>query len=224
MFFGILSEMKKAYISFAGHGVDVASQRADDLDNLCLKHIAAKSAARVLDLGAGAGGQSLRMVEAGATVIAVDSYDFGEVFAKLRADNAIDKTQLQFIRGDISSIPAQWTKDKVTDAIVQRTIHYLQYEAAQQLLNHLYKKVADKLFISVTGIHSAVGVEYAGRAVAVKERFSPLAPEQAQTFSISQPVCLYSAEEFVALLETNGWKVERWWESAFGNIKAVCTH
>jgi len=224
MFFGILSEMKKAYISFAGHGVDVASQRADDLDNLCLKHIAAKSAARVLDLGAGAGGQSLRMVEAGAQVIAVDGHDFVSVFAELRTDNGIDETQLQFVRGDIAAVPAWWTADRVTDVVVQRTIHYLRHEAAQRLLSHLYKNVADKLFISVTGMHSAVGVEYAGRAVAAKERFFPLAPEQANTFSISQPVCLYSIEEFVALLEISGWKVEHCWESAFGNIKAVCTH
>jgi SAM-dependent methyltransferase len=224
MFFGILNKMKKAYLSFAGHGVDVSSQRTDDLDRLCLEHITAKPSVRVLDLGAGAGGQSLRMVDAGAEVIAVDSHDFENVFAKLRTDNGIDETQLQFVRENIASVPAQGIADRVTDVIAQRTIHYLQHDAALRLLSYLYKNVEDKLFISVTGIHSAVGAEYAGRAVAVRDRFFSLAPEQAQTFSISQPVCLYSKEEFVTLLEISGWKVELCWESAFGNIKAVCSH
>ena len=216
--------MKKTYFSYAGQGVDVASQRVDDLDKVCLEYIAGKPLARVLDLGAGAGGQSLRMVQAGAQVIAVDNHDFDKVYAKLRVENGIDDTQLQFVRGDIAVVPAQWTADKVTDVVVQRTIHYLRHEAAQRLLSHLYNEVTDKLFISVTGMYSAVGVEYAGRAVAVKERFFLLAPEQANTFSITKPVCLYTIDEFVALLEISGWKVERCWESAFGNIKAVCAH
>ena len=221
---GILSEMKKVYYSFTGHGVDVASQRADDLDRFCLHHIAAKHSARVLDLGTGAGVQSLRMVAAGAHVIAVDSHDFESVFAQIRTDNGIDDSKLQFVQGDISAVSTQWMAEKITDVIVQRTIHYLPHPAALSLLSQLYKNVEDKLFISVTGIHSAVGVAYAGRDVAVEDRFCPLMREQAQTFSISQPVCLYSKAEFVALLETSGWRVERCWESAFGNIKAMCAH
>jgi len=224
MFFGILSKMKKTYFSFSGQGVDVASQRTDDLDKVCLEHIAAKTCVRVLDLGAGAGGQSVRMVEAGAAVIAVDSHDFDSIFIKLRTDQGIADTQLQFVRSDISAFLTRWPTNKVTDVFIQRTIHYLPYEAAQQVLSFLYKNVEDKLFISVTGIHSAVGVAYRGRAVVLKDRFFPLAPEQASMFSIFQPVCLYTKEEFIALLEISGWKVERCWESAFGNIKAVCAH
>jgi hypothetical protein len=216
--------MKKVYLSFAGHGVDVASQRTDDLDKLCLEHIATKSPAWVLDLGAGAGGQSLRMVLAGAAVTAVDNHDFGSVFCELRTDNGIDSSQLQFIYGDISAFSTQWQADGITDVILQRTLHYLRYTEAVSLLSYLYQTVEDALFVSVTGIHSAVGVGYAGESAAVKDRFFALAPEQAETFSISKPVCLYTKEEFVALLELSGWKVTRCWESAFGNIKAICAH
>jgi len=60
------------YQSFDGHGVDVAVKRADDLDRTVLQYIAAYPGCRVLDLGSGAGGQSLRMATAGAHVTAVD--------------------------------------------------------------------------------------------------------------------------------------------------------
>ena len=216
--------MKKAYFSFAGQGVDVASQRADDLDKRCLEHVAAKTKARVLDLGAGAGGQSLRMVSVGAEVIAVDSHDFSRVFAQIRIDNDLADAQLQFVQADVAAVATQWTAEEITDVVMQRTVHYLRYAEALRLLSFLYQKVADKLFISVTGVDSAVGAEYPGRVVAIESRFFPLTAAQAQTFSISQPVCLYTKAEFVTLLETSGWKVECCWESAFGNIKAVCSH
>lgn len=216
--------MKKTYISYAGYGVDVACHRADDLDTLCLEHIAAKRSARVLDLGSGAGGQSLRMVEAGAEVIAVDVYDFANAFTTLRTENRIDATQLQFVQGNIKTIFPQLTFGKVTDVIIQRTIHYLPYQEALELLSRLCQMVEDKLFISVTGLGSAVSAEYAGKTVAIKDRFFVLTPEQSRVFSISQPMCLYGKEEFITLLEKSGWKVERCWESDFGNIKAICSH
>ena len=222
--FGILCKMKKTYVSFSGYGVDVSSQRADDLDKLCREHLTAKSSSRVLDLGAGAGGLSVRLAAAGAEVIAVDSYDFGRVFHQLRIKNHFQETQLQFVCEDVTSAPAGWMPDGITDVVVQRTIHYIRYAEALRLLSFLYQAVTDKLFISVTGMDSVVGAEYAGRAVVMKDRFFSLAPEQVQTFSISQPVCLYTKAEFITLLETSGWKVEDCWESAFGNIKAVCSH
>ena len=202
----------------------MASQRADDLDKRCLDYLAAKTSSRVLDLGTGAGGQSLRMVQAGAEVVAIDSHDFSRVFQKLRIDNGLTDTQLWFVQADISVVPAEWGMKGVTDVVMQRTIHYMRYAETVRLLSYLYQFVTDKLFISVTGMDSAVGEGYEGQTVAIQDRFFPLAPEQAQAFSISQPVCLYTQSEFITLLELSGWKVERCWQSAFGNIKAVCIH
>ena len=45
---------------------------------------------------------------------------------------------------------------------------------------------------------------------------------EADIFQIQAPICLYRQEEFISLLETAGWKVEDIWQSAFGNLKAVC--
>ena len=80
------------------------------------------------------------------------------------------------------------------------------------------------MYISVTGMESAVGEEYSGRDTPVRERFCSLTPQKADTFSIHEPICLYTEVEFVTLLEESGWTVQRCWQSAFGNIKAICSH
>ena len=77
------------YRSFDGHGVDVAVNRADDLDKRSLAYIAEHPGCRVLDLGSGAGGQSVRMAQAGASVLAVDQYDFTDAFMDLRSEHSL---------------------------------------------------------------------------------------------------------------------------------------
>ena len=59
--------------------------------------------------------------------------------------------------------------------------------------------------------------------VAIEERFGVLSDLGQDMFSIQEPVCLYSQEEFVNLLQSAGWIVDECWVSAFGNIKAVCS-
>ena len=61
------------------HGVDVAIQRADDLDMLAIKHIKSRSQdglfTKAVDFGCGSGGQVFRMAQAGANVLGVDITD-----------------------------------------------------------------------------------------------------------------------------------------------------
>lgn len=212
------------YKSFSGKGVDVASQRADDLDRLCLDHIGKKSNSSVLDLGSGQGGQSVRIALAGAGVLAVDSFDFEKYFDAARTEYELHETQLSFRQGDIKVLPSLITQQEFTDVLFQRAVHYLTYQDARTVLTYLHEKVEDALFVSVTGINSAIGTDYADREKAVADRFCTLATESAETFSITEPICLYTKEEFISLLESCGWTVQECWESAFGNIKAVCSH
>jgi SAM-dependent methyltransferase len=212
------------YKSIAGFGVDVASHRADDLDKLCLSDLKTKNAPKVLDLGAGLGGQSVRMAQIGAQVTAVDVYDFEHEYHKLRAQNGLAASQLVFIQCEIQHLSKITQLDIYSDVLFQRTLHYLPYEQAVELLQFLTEIVIDKMYISVTGLDSAIGENYAGKSVPIADRFFLLTPEQSKTFSIAQPVCLYTKNELVDLLEKTGWKVDSCWESAFGNIKAVCTH
>ncbi len=210
------------YKSFSGFGVDVAIKRTDDLDKRMLEHLRIKDKPKVLDLGSGAGGQSVRMVEVGALVLAIDVYDFSEEFARYRSKGNWSEEVLKFVLADISDLPNLFENKKFTDASMQRTLHYLPYNKALEVLKFLRIVVQDKLFISVTGMDSAVGENYVGKNLPLSERFMKLESAEADIFQIQAPICLYRQEEFISLLETAGWKVEDIWQSAFGNLKAVC--
>ena len=210
------------YQSFGGFGVDVAIKRTDDLDKRILEHLKVKSKPRVLDLGSGAGGQSVRMVEVGASVLAIDVYDFSQEFSEYRASKNWSQTDLQFIPADLINLAKLLDNEKFDDALMQRTLHYLPYSQAIDLLLFLREIVKDKLFISVTGMDSAVGENYSGKNLPIVDRFVRLESAEADIFQIQAPVCLYKKEEFITLLKQTGWEVEDVWQSAFGNLKAVC--
>lgn len=206
------------YQSFDGHGVDIASNRADSLDKEALAYVAAHAGCAVLDLGCGAGGQSVRMVQAGARVVAVDQFDFTGQFASY----GYEAPPLVFVAGDLVDIALLLGDQQFAMAICQRTIHYLSYVAALQFLRDLRGLVQGKLFISVTGTGSLVGDTYAAAATPLPDRFAKLSDLGQDMFSIHEPVCLYSEAEFTQLLTDSGWTVELSKVTAFGNIQAIC--
>lgn len=212
------------YQSFAGRGIDVASQRADDLDKLSLEYFSKKAQARVLDLGCGTGGHSLRMAKVGAKVLGIDIDDFENDFHQYRIDENINKKYLSFIQGDIRNLSVLLTGKNFTDIYMQRTLHYLPHTSALDLLKFLYKISEDRLYISVSGLASDIGKGYESKLLPIEERFGLLDSETGSVFQINEPVCLYTQSEFVALLELSGWRIVRCWQSAFGNHKAVCSH
>ncbi len=215
---------KPPYVSFAGYGVDVASKRADDLDKALTKHLQTKQSPKALDLGCGAGGQSLRMAKVGAEVTAVDKHDFNDTFSELKHELCSDEGSLNFIQGDLTELPVLLNSEVFDGVCLQRVLHYLTYDEAKELLSYLHKIVKDKLYVSVTGMGSDVGIDYLGKDVKIGDRYFKLNPEKAEIFSINEPVCLYTQDEFTELLALAGWKVEECKKSAFGNLKAVCTH
>lgn len=193
------------------YGVDVGSRRADDLDKKLLTYVTEATGIRVLDVGAGKLGHAQRLAEAGAQVTAVDVTAVEHVPAKIR-----------FIQGDIRNC-AELLHDKQFEVcLFQRTLHYLRHEEACAVLRYLKTVIRDHLYISVTGVESDIGDQYADTYKPVHERFCTLPSEAAGVFSIYQPICLYTPEEFVVLLQEAGWEIEELWISAFGNIKAVC--
>ena len=209
------------------YGVDIASKRLDDLDKkilaevkLCIEN---SKDVTVLDLGCGKGGLSVMLVESGAHVCAVDIADYSKVFEKIRRENNFSQDQLQFLQADIMQI----TKDIMPSAslcVLQRVIHYIPYEVALHVLTFLKKEVGvRKMYISATGIESDIGRSYADKDAPIEQRFCTLSDTDAKIFSITQPVCLYTPEEFMRLLQDSGWYIEECWVSAFGNIKAVCS-
>ncbi len=217
------SSKDKKYHSFAGCGVDVSMHRADDLDKICLENISRANHPRVLDLGCGAAGQSFRMAEAGASVLALDKYDFSEHLLVLQNKGCFADSQLKFVQGDVLNILPIIKDERFFSVCMQRVVHYLKYKQAQELLKQLRLITDDTFYISVTGVESLVGDYYKGRNLSIHDRFLTLESEGVDLFSITEPVCLYTKAEFQYLLEDTGWNIKRLWTSDFGNHKAVCS-
>ncbi|MCA9357835.1 class I SAM-dependent methyltransferase [Candidatus Kaiserbacteria bacterium] len=213
---------KKDYKSIAGHGVDVATFRADDLDRKVLAEISAQPGIAVLDVGCGLGGQSLRMARAGARVIGIDVIDVSERFAKTCVEYELKSEALDFNQLSLEQVGEHFLSASFGAAVVQRVLHYVPYEVARQFLVDLRRIVSGRLYISVTGNGSAIARYCPKCDCSIVERFGKLSSEGQDLFSITEPICIYSESELRELLQEAGWHVEELWVSQFGNIKAVC--
>lgn len=204
------------------YGIDIALARADDLDKLMLSCVCEQVGIVVLELGCGNGGQSQRLVAARASVVAVDVQDFSVAFQELRRVGGWDDEQLRWLQADIRQLPAAVTEQTFSMCCLQRTLHYVRYDEAEKLLKQLKLIVTGELYISVTGLETAIGECYPAACISIESRFDRLSAVGSELFSIHEPVCLYLKAEFEQLLTASGWEIERCWTSAFGNHKAVC--
>ncbi|MCB9816721.1 class I SAM-dependent methyltransferase [Candidatus Nomurabacteria bacterium] len=212
----------KNYQSYSGRGMDIAENRADDLDRRSLAYLAEKDDPYVFELGSGSGGQAVRMVAAGACVVALDVHDFTSDYQAKRSIKNIDAARLRFISADMRHAPQLFKGISFDAIIMQRVIHYLSYQEALQLLSELRALTSGSLFISVTGLDSMVGDSYPLRDEPLESRFGKVTDLGQDMFGITEPICLYTEVEFTSLLMEAGWQVEDCWTSAFGNHKAVC--
>lgn len=206
-----------------GHGIDVASQRADDLDMMAVEHIhalvSAHHPAHALDAGCGHGGQVARMAKAGAHVVAIDIEDYQDhVVESMRREGVY--TNFGFYCASVEDQPNLGPFDVI---VCQRMIHYLKHDAAKDALAWLYRVANDDgyLFVSASGMDSELGDGYGGKDAALHTRFAPLAPAMADKHSIHPPVCLYRKDELAGIVEGAGWIVEKAFLSPFGNVKVV---
>lgn len=205
----------------SGYGVDVAKERTDDLDRRLLAELAQepkKKGARVLDLACGSGGMSQKIVKLGAAVVAVDIEDYRHNFAAIREKLAVPEAELRFVQADLATLNLQ-DFGRFDFVLWQRAIHYLPYATAKDFLIRLRGVVNKRLFLSATGLETAVAEYYSAKEERPQNRFAVLGPLGRELFFIDQPVCLYRPEELVELLQDAGWQVEECWVSAFGNIK-----
>jgi SAM-dependent methyltransferase len=209
-----------------GFGIDISTQRADDLDNGLLSLISANenTPLNIIDLGCGKGGQTLRMAALGCNITAVDIQDFEKNLHTACKQLHIPKSRITFVQADIRNA-GEYLKGNYHYIYSQRAIHYLPYNDAAILLNrlreYLTKDFPSKLFISVSGLHSELGNGYADKDKNIASRFCPLSAEMGEKHKILLPVCLYAVEELGQLLMDCHYTIEKLYASPFGNIKAV---
>lgn len=215
------------------HGIDVASQREDDLDRFASERIRLLSSERqpvALDVACGAGGQALRMALAGARVIAIDVAPLGEIFqeAMRKASEQAGRGGLaaEFFWWDMRKLPdspAGSLEDKVDVIVCQRAIHYFPHEEAVTTVSAMARCLVagGQLYISASGLDSELSKDYAAANELLSGRFAPLSMAMAKKHGIYHPVCLYSISDMEQLLRSAGLEPRSIFESSFGNIKAI---
>lgn len=207
------------------YGVDIASTRLDDLDKRVLgavkKLAALGQVPRVLDAGCGQGGLTRALLEAGASVVALDVVDYRQSVMNRLADHEIGSEYLEFVQADVVSW-ATVNHNHFDIVVLQRVLHYLPYADAKKLLCSLRDR-ADCLYLAVSGLHTAIGNHYEVPLSPVARRWGILSRVGQELFSITAPLCLYTESEVRSLLEEAGWHVEWLRVSDFGNIKVGAT-
>ena len=208
-----------------GRGIDVALQRADDLDNKSLQFIQniihKQNAVKALDVACGSGGHSVRMALMGAEVSASDILDRADDVITLAATMGVEK-QVQFQVTDMQEL-SQHYRQEFDVVVCQRAIHYLPYQQALVALKEMKKVLSSngRLYISASGLHSELSQGYEAKNTPVKARFAQLEQTVARHHDIMHPVCLYAEEDLQKALEAAGFEVESIFSSSFGNIKAI---
>lgn len=209
-----------------GHGADIASQRADDLDLMALAYVKERSQAGVqtfaVDVGCGEGGQSIRLAQEGARVLAVDLIDGRAVLGKAGALSLGNK--VDFLRCDMRDLRVSNVKNAHLISC-QRAIHYLDFSEALCVVAHLRHMLvpSGRLYISASGMASELGDGYAGRHRALEVRHAELAQPMREKHGIHAPVCLYTEADFRHLLRLAGFASVNVFSSPFGNVKAVAS-
>lgn len=217
------------------HGIDIASQREDDLDRLALDRIRMLSRVSkpfALDVACGAGGQSLRMAIAGARVVAIDAAPLESIFKETlyKALEQADKDVLDaaFLRWDMRELPSSplgSLEGRVDVIVCQRAIHYLPYDEALAAVTAMARCLTSdgRLYLSASGLGSELSENYAAKDDQLPKRFGLLSKAMLEKHGIRNPVCLYSLDDMKQLLQSAGLTQESIFESPFGNIKAIAS-
>jgi hypothetical protein len=162
--------------------------------------------------GVGAHDQALRMAQAGARVLeSSDLPPHGHVnIVQQPADTAVD---------GVAPLPLE----PFDLLLCQRTLSVLRYEDARRTLHRLSQrlKIGGKLFISLYGIHSELGEDYADGEKLVTQRYCEIAPRFAERYGLLGPVCLYSERNLFSLIMEAGCAVIKTSTSALGHVRGI---
>jgi hypothetical protein len=107
--------------------------------------------------------------------------------------------------------------------LLHRGLCGLPYAEAKQVIRAVMQKmrIGGKLYLSILGLHSALGEDYPDAEEPIESRFSPLAPEIARTYAMPGKLCLYTERNLFMLLLESGASVLRTFTTTYGNVKAV---
>lgn len=203
-------------------GTDISSIRLDDLDKRYFGHVlSAQEKPVCVDLGCGLARPSIAAATIGGVVTLYDSLELKDRFEFL--SETIPLPNLAFRKVDLSDCAPDVFPDNIDIIYSQRTLHYLTYGQVLELIRMLCERAVSgaRLYLSVSGLRSELGVGYGGASLPVEERHHTLGQEMAEKHDILQPICLYTEEDMERLGKDAGLLAIDVYSSSFGNIKAI---
>jgi len=163
-----------------------------------------------------------KLANLGAQVLIVDRPAFQqEIEGRILA--AGQRDQISFMAFELNALPEVFPGQPFDMIIVRRGLCGLPYEKARQTIRRLLLqlRIGGKLYVSVLGLHSELGQDYAGGNSLIEQRFAPLAAPLADKYEIRHPVCLYTERNLFMLLLEAGASVLRTLTTTYGNVKGV---
>lgn len=203
-------------------GVDIALQRADDLDTMAILHAYNHPGARALDAASAGGGQALRLAQVGANTLAIDIEDYSLPFLAAARQHKVENS-CQFIQCDLRNYNIAESHAPFDIVVCQRMLHYVPFSVAVEIVKGFYKALTTNgcLYVSASGIASELGNGYTHKETQLASRYTALDPLMMEKHAIHGPVCLYSETDMAFLLESAGFTTIGVFSSLFGNVKAV---
>ncbi len=163
-----------------------------------------------------------KLANLGAQVLVVDRPAFQqEIEGRILASGLRD--QISFMASELNALPEVFPGQPFDMIIVRRGLCGLPYDKARQTVRRLLLqlRIGGKLYVSVLGLHSELGQDYAGGNALIEQRFASLASPLADKYDIRHPVCLYTERNLFMLLLDAGASVLRTLTTTYGNIKGV---
>lgn len=165
---------------------------------------------------------AIKFARLGAQVMVVDNAECkSEIEGRILANGLRD--DINFFEGNMKNFPANPPGEPFDIIVVRRGLYSMPYEQARQRLRQLLLelKIGGRIYVSILGLHSELGQNYADGDKPVEQRFSLLSPALAKKYEIHDPVCLYSERNLFMLLLDAGASVLRTLTTTYGNVKAV---
>lgn len=209
----------KLNASFLDSAVDEFERLA--VDQVILRRRGVDSRPSALVLPTGRCSISYELARKGASVTAADKGDFNPDDPQLYPESVC--RAINFLPLELDDERKALANEPFDVIVVRRGISSLPYPEARKVLNRLIKrlKIGGKLYVSVLGLHSALGMDYPCGDADIGERYCELAPTMAERYSIQGKVCLYSERNLFALILEAGGSVLRTLTTTHGNVKGV---
>ena len=182
-------------------GIQITSSRLGKLEKELIKYtLDLPKSAVGLDLGAGNGFISVIMALFQKDIYFYDlKIDFKlKIFKKLFASK-----KLHLEKKNLKNINYRDFPKNIDFVYSARFLHYLTYKEAENLLRKFSKnmKSGAKIFITVSGINSDIGINYSCGENKISERNCFLSKSNQKRFEIKEKVTLYKKEELENLLK-----------------------